>query len=50
MIKFIYCNYTPYTQKEKAKAILFENANENEFKFVFEFNGEKYYKRVKKEI
>lgn len=50
MIKFIYCNYTPLNEKERAKEILFNNANKNDFKLVFIFNGEKYYKRVKKEI
>lgn len=47
MIEFILCNYTPYTQKERAKAILFENASEKDFKLVFELNGKKYYKKIK---
>lgn len=43
----IYCNYTPYTEKEKARAILFDNQPADAFRFVFVFNGIKYYKKVK---
>lgn len=48
MIKFIYCNYTPLNEKERAKEILFKKANFEDFQLAFIYNGEKYYKRVKK--
>lgn len=43
----ILCNYTPYTEKERAKAILFNNIPLDAFIPVFVFNGIQYYKRVK---
>ena len=48
MINFIYCNYTPLTKQQVSKAILFENANKNDFKFVFTFDGIDYYKKITK--
>ena len=47
MIKAIVCNYTPYSEKERAKAILFAGAPVDSFVPVFVYNGVKYYKRVK---
>lgn len=47
MIQYILCNYIPYTQKERAKEILLKNANFEDFKLVFEFNGKKYYKKIR---
>lgn len=43
----ILCNYTPYTEKERAKAILFDNQPADAFQFVFVFDGVKYYKKIK---
>lgn len=48
MIKFIICNYTPYNEKERAKEILFNNANIKDFKLAFIWNNQKYYKKVTK--
>ena len=47
MVSAIYCNYTPYSEKERAKAILFAGVPVDSFKFVFVFNGIKYFKKVK---
>lgn len=47
MVNFIYCNFTPYTEKERAKAILFNNADINAFKLAFIFDGVKYFKKIK---
>lgn len=47
MVKYILFSYTPYTEKERAKAILFNNANINDFILANIFDGVKYYKKVK---
>ena len=47
MVKYILFTYTPYTEKEKARAILFNGANYNDFVLANIFNGVKYYKKVK---
>ena len=43
----IIANKNTYTQKEKAKAILFNNANADDFQLVYIWNGEKIYKKIK---
>jgi hypothetical protein len=47
MVKYILFTYTPYTEKEKAKAILFNGANYDDFVLANVFDGVKYYKKVK---
>ena len=47
MVKYILFSYTPYTEKERAKAILFNNANFEDFVLANIFDGVKYYKKVK---
>ena len=47
MVKYILFSYTPYTEKERAKAILFENDNFDDFVLANIFEGVKYYKKVK---
>ena len=47
MIKFIWCNYTPYTKEERARAILFEGASAEEFAPVFVWDGVQYFKKIK---
>lgn len=43
----IIANKNTYTQKEKAKAILFNNANIDDFQLVCIWNGQKLYKKIK---
>lgn len=47
MVKYILFSYTPYIEKERAKAILFNNANIDDFVLANIFEGVKYYKKVK---
>ena len=43
----IIANKNTYTQKEKAKEILFNNTNIDDFKLIYIYNGEKIYKKIK---
>ena len=47
MIKFIWCNYNAISQKERARAILFEGASAEEFAPVFVWDGVQYFKKIK---
>jgi hypothetical protein len=47
MITKIWCNYNAISRQEMARAILFGNANPDEFKPMFVWNGTQYYKRIK---
>lgn len=47
MVKFIWCNYTPYTKEEKAREILFKGANSADFVEAFVWDGVQYFKKIK---
>lgn len=47
MIKFIIAGPDVYSEKERARAILFNSANIDDFVKSFEFCGVIYYKKIK---
>jgi hypothetical protein len=46
MKTWIVCGKDIYTREEKAKEILFKNANIEDFVKAFEFDGKEYFKKI----